>query len=69
MNKKPQSMYWPGTGFVKSQKNDFNWRKTPALCSFGRVDQNKTTESTQSNGGVAVKKNMKKIAVLEKAGV
>tara|TARA_R110000868_G_scaffold18370_1_gene80956 strand:+ start:322 stop:531 length:210 start_codon:yes stop_codon:yes gene_type:complete len=69
MDKKPQSMYWSGGGVVKSQKNDFNWRKSPSLCSFGRIDQNQTTESEKSNTGRAVKKNVKKIAAIEKAKV
>ena len=62
-------MYWAGSGIVKSQKNDFNWRKSLPLSSFGRIDQNQTTESTQGKTGSAVKKNVKKIAMLEKAAV
>ena len=59
--------FWPGSGITKSETNDFNWRKTPALTNFGRIDQNKTTQSVPNTTGQATKKNPKKIAALEKA--
>ena len=59
--------FWPGSGIIKSENNDFSWRKTPALTSHGRVDQNKTTESVPNKTNHAKKKNPKKIAALEKA--
>ena len=63
--------FWPGTNIVKSENNDFNWEgKTAALCkSFGRVDQGKTTQSKPNHSGVGMKKNLKKVAAIEKAAV